>query len=205
MASYIGLILLVAVWLVLVVFFRHYRIWLLYYCVASVGLALLLIFAGARLLPIERWLEMATTSGAHAYASLLGIQTRVFEATPGDILVWVVVQAPGWTIVRVDVECSGFLEMAVLVGLLLFYPSWSFLRRIGYIGVGLVALFGANLVRVVSILTILHTFGKPSIFVAHTIIGRIIFFILAIGVYWLLLSRLTLRSLAVDIRARMRA
>ncbi len=205
MGQYIGFGLLTIAWLALVYFFRRYRIWLVYYCLGAVGLTLLLIFAGARLTPLERWLELATTSGAHAFCEVLGIPTHVFEATPGDILVWVVVQDPGWTIVRVDVECSGFLEMAVLIGLLSFYPTWSFIRRLGYMALGAVALFGANLLRVMTILSILHIFGKSSIFLAHTIIGRIVFFVLAIGVYWLLLSRLTIRDLGVSIQARMRA
>ena len=40
-----------ALWLGLVLFFHHYRVWLFYYTIAAVGLAFLLILGGTRLIP----------------------------------------------------------------------------------------------------------------------------------------------------------
>ncbi|MBC7251661.1 MAG: hypothetical protein H5T62_15455, partial [Anaerolineae bacterium] len=129
MASFGVFVAAAIVWLALLLFFRHYRIWLIFYTIAAVGLTFLLIFAGTRLVPLELWLEMITAYSAHAVSQVMGIPTRVFEVAP-DILVWVVVQEPGWTVVRVGLECSGLLEMAVLSGLLLFYPAWSLGKRV---------------------------------------------------------------------------
>lgn len=192
-----------ALWTALVIFFHWRRIWLLYYTVASVGLALLVVFAGTQLIPLERWLEVATAFSAHWLSLALAIPTRVFEASPGNILVWVVVQNPGWTVVRVDLECSGLLELAVLTGLVLFYPSWSLGVRTRMILIGWVTTFIANVIRVISIILILHAWGKPSIFIAHTIAGRLIFFLLVAGIYWLILTRPTLRSIRQRLQQRM--
>jgi len=190
-------------WLALTAFFYWRRIWLLYYTVASVGLALLLIFGGTRLLPLERWMEYATAFSAHAISTGLGIPTRVFEAAPGNILVWVVVQSPGWTVVRVDLECSGLLELAALTGLVLFYPAWSAPRRAWLVLLGWVVTFGANIIRVLVIILILHGWGKQSIFIAHTLIGRMVFFVIVSGIYWAILTRGTLRTLQKQLTERM--
>lgn len=107
--------------------------------------------------------------------------------------------------VRVDLECSGLLEMAAWCGLLLFYPGWTLARRLRLIGLGSAGIFGANLVRVLSIIFILHLFGKQSLVIAHTVIGRLLFFALVMmGMYWLVFSRLTIRGLASQIAQRMR-
>lgn len=203
MAAPVVLTLAALAWTAAVLFFRHYRIWLAYYTVASVGLTFLLVFAGTRLFPLERLLEVATAYSTHAISQWVGIPTRVFEAAPGNILVWVIVQEPGWTVVRVDLECSGLLEMAVLSGLLLFYPAWSAGRRLWLTLAGWLATFVSNVVRVLAIILILHALGKRSIFVAHTIVGRLIFFALAAAFYWAILTRGTLRALAVRLQKRM--
>ena len=204
MASFAVWSIAFVLWLVLLVFFWHYRIWLMFYVTASVGLALLIAFAGTRFVPLERWLEMATAYTAHAISQAIGIPTRVFEAAPGNILVWVIVQEPGWTIVRVDLECSGLLEMAVLAGLLLFYPAWSVWRRVELLVWGLAATYVSNVIRILSIIAILHGLGKRSIFIAHTIVGRLIFFALAALFYWIVFTRLTLRTLRAREQESMR-
>ena len=203
MAFYIAYGLVAAAWLAVLYFARRHRIWLLFYAVGAVGLALLVVFAATRLLPVEHWLEYAVAYSSHLASRLIGIPTRVFRAAPGNILVWVIVQDPGWTVVRVDLECSGLLEMSAVAGLLLFYPGWTVARRAWLTLVSWVAIFGINIVRIVSIIVTLHVLGKPAILIAHTIIGRLIFFILVMGLYWLVFSRLTLRTLSEQMKARM--
>lgn len=204
-ANVIVFVLACVLWAAALLFFYHYRIWLVFYTVGSVGLAFLLIFGGTRLLPLERWLEMATAYGTHAISHLVGIPTRVFEASPGNILVWVVVQEPGWTVVRVDLECSGLLEMSVLSGLLLFYPAWTTGKRIWLTLLGWLATFTSNIVRVLSIIWILHVLGKRSIFIAHTIAGRLVFFVLVAAFYWIVLTKGTLRVLNKQLQQRMQS
>ncbi len=203
MEGLIGFGLALLVWIAVLAFFRHYRIWLLYYVAGAVGLAFLIIWAGTRLIPLERWLETSTAYSAHWVSRLVGIPTRVFEAAPGNLLVWVVVQKPGWTVVRIDLECSGLLEMAVLSGLLLFYPAWTGWRRVELILFGWAATWVSNIIRVLSIIAILHLLGKRSIFVAHTVAGRLIFFALMMAFYWVVLTRGTLRVLGRQLQERL--
>jgi exosortase family protein XrtG len=201
--SYLIFGLVVFVWITALYVTRRHRIWLLFYAIGSVGLALLIVFAGTRFVPIEHTLEQLVAQASHIMSGWIGIPTQVFHAAPGNILVWVIEQEPGWTVVRVDLECSGLLEMAALAGLVLFYPGWSLWRRTGLTIIGWLAIFDINIVRIMSIIVILHRAGKPAIVVAHTIVGRLVFFVLVMVLYWFVFSRLTLETLSKRIRPRL--
>ncbi|TMC49095.1 MAG: hypothetical protein E6J26_10480 [Chloroflexi bacterium] len=182
-------------WLAVVFFFYHYRIWLPFYVLGAVGLAFLIIAVGRTVLPLEMLLEQFTAYHVHDIAQIFGVETRIFAASPGVILVLVIPQEQGWTLVDIGVECSGLLEEAVLVGLLAFYPSWSLGRRVGLISAGLVATYLGNLVRVLFIVLTLHEWGKDSLFLAHTLVGRVIFFLIVVGIYWAVLTGPTLTQI----------
>ncbi|MBM3956990.1 MAG: archaeosortase/exosortase family protein [Gemmatimonadetes bacterium] len=185
--------LLALVWALAVLFFRANRIWLPYYILGSVGLAFILIFVG-RATPIEPLLQHSVAAGVHAVSEVVHIPTKIFRAAPGAVLVLVISQDVGWTMLQVTVESSGLLESAVITGMLMFYPGWSLGKR-AYLTLGaLLATYVANIVRMMVIVTTLHFVGKDSLLFSHTIIGRAVFFVIVIAIYWYLMTRPTLRT-----------
>lgn len=192
----------IVAWIGALIFLWKNRIFFFFYVLGAVGLAFWLVIIGTRWLPLELILERYTAYHVHAICQVIGIPTRVFEAAPGNILVLVVVQEPGWTVVKVGVECSGLLEGSVLLGLFAFYPGLSWRRRGGLTALGLILTYVANLVRVLFIVLVLHYFGKRSIFVAHTILGRVIFFAAVALLYWWLLTRPTIEVIRQQIQER---
>jgi len=190
---------LMGVWLVAVFFFRRYRIWLLYYLVGAIGLAFALIFLG-RLFFLETAMEQLTAYTTHLVCNLAGIPTKIFQAAPGSLLVMIITQDIGWTVVQITIECSGLLETAAVLGMVLFYPGWSWRKRSWLSAVGIVTIFVANIARLFFIVEILHHGGKDTIFVSHTIAGRAIFFVLSVGIYWFVITRPTLH----DVRSKLR-
>lgn len=189
-----------AVWAVLVFFLRVRRMWLLYYVVAAAGFTLLFLTA-ARGTAVEQSLESITAQHAHDAAGVLGIPTLVFKNAPGTLLVLVVVGRVGWTVIEVGIECSGLLELSAFAGLLLFYPGLGALRRAWLLAVGLAATYAVNILRLLLIIAFLHRGGKNIIFLAHTVIGRGVFFILIVAVYWFIFTRAALK----DVRQRVAA
>lgn len=181
-------------WLGAVVFFRANRIWLPYYILAAVGLAFALIFVG-RATIVEPVLQTMVARSVHYVSIALQVPTRSFEAAPGAILVLVVSQEIGWTMLQVTVESSGLLESAVLTGMIMFYPGWSLRKRLLLVGAGLVATFAANVLRMMTIVLALHYMGKDSLFLSHTIVGRAVFFATVVVVYWVIITRPTLRTI----------
>lgn len=177
-------------WLATLVFLRRHRIWLLFYIAGAVGLTLFGVYF-IRGTPAEGLIERLTAWHAHHLASLVNIETRVFTNAPGTLLVLVVTQPVGWTVVRIGLECSGVLELIVFVSLLLFYPAMGWLRKAWLGTLGVLAIYAANLLRVLTILVLLAWGGKGMIFVAHTIIARALFFGLMLAVYWPIFTRTT--------------
>ncbi len=182
-----------SLWLLAVLFFRLNRIWLPFYIIGSVGLAFLVIFIG-RNSPIEPALQTAVAQGVHAITELINIPTDTFDAAPGALLVLVISQDVGWTMLQVTVESSGLLESGVVLGMLAFYPAWSYRRKFSYIVLALVLTYLANIIRLLVIVATLHYLGKDSLLISHTIIGRAVFFVGVILIYWFLLTRPTLSS-----------
>lgn len=178
----------ITLWVLALVFFRTYRIWLIYYALGTVGLALLLVYISQNLVPGQYAFEAATAESAHYVAGMVGIPTFVFEAVPNTILVLVIAQEVGWTALEVGVESSGLLEVAIFVGLVAFYLGWHWRRKLLFIAAGVAITFVANIARVLVIVLILHYWGKDWLLFAHTLVGKAVFFVLAIAIYWYLLT-----------------
>ena len=184
----------VLVWLLALLFFRSHRNWLPYYIIGSVGSAFLIIGLGRTLFPLETTLRSLTAQSVHQIAGLVGVTTQVFPAVPGALMVLVVPQEMGWTVLNVGVESSGLLEIGVISGMVGFYPGWSLRKRLKIIALGVGATYLANLVRISFIVATLHWGGKEWLFISHTILGRLIFFALMVAIFWLIFSLPTLRT-----------
>lgn len=184
---------LAVVWLALVAVLRLRRLWLPYYVLASVGFCLLVLTA-ARGSVVELALESLTATHGHVAAGWLGIPTLVFHNAPGTLLVLVVIGRAGWTIIEVGIECSGLLEITALTALLLFYPGLSPARRTWLIAGGVVATYVINIVRLLVIIAFLHWGGRDMMWLAHSVIGRAVFFSLVVVVYWFVFTRAALRT-----------
>lgn len=188
---------LIMVWALAVIFFRANRVWLPYYLLGSVGLALIVIFLG-RATPVQEFMETGVSLATFGVANAVGIPARIFENDANSLMIFVIGHIvgndQGWTMVRVTIECSSLLETGVISGMVGFYPGWTLKRRIGLVLIGTVATYLANIVRMTVIIGTLHLFGKDSLFIAHTIVGRAIFFVLVIAIFWYIITLPTMRS-----------
>jgi exosortase family protein XrtG len=178
-----------------VVFAYRYHIWLVYYVIGAVGTAFWSILFLGNVLKMETWLAYSVAWTVHSISNGIGIPTQIFEKAPGLLLVMVVVQNIGWTVLQVGVESSGFLELSVLSSLLLFYPGWSLRRRASAILLGDAALWVANIIRMLIIVVMLNRLGKDALVFAHVYVGKMVFFLLAVAIFWYLITFLTLRDL----------
>jgi len=132
---------------------------------------------------------VATVGLAYGLILLIG------PFSPGVLLVLVIEQDVGWTMLRIGVESSGLLELSVLASLLVFYPGWSLQRRMRYLVIGLGATWAANIVRILLIVVILHYMGKSWLVLAHTYFGKIIFFACIVAIFWWLITRVSIDDL----------
>lgn len=182
---------LFSAWVALVIFLRYYRIWLPYYVLGAVGCAYWLVI-GMKAAGLEIVIASLVASTVSAISNLFGVSAKTFDNAPGLLLVLVVTQNVGWTVLQVGVESSGLLEMCVLTSLLAFYPGWSTSRRIFSVLVGILATWGANIIRMMLIVILLTELGKPVLVLAHTFIGKAVFFVITVIIYWVLITRPTI-------------
>ncbi|NLW91914.1 MAG: exosortase family protein XrtG [Syntrophomonadaceae bacterium] len=180
----------IIIWASIAYYLYKNRIWIFYYIWAAVGMTIIAILL-LRGSPVEYAIEQWTGLILHYSLGLVGIKTMVFDKSPGTVLVLLALEN-SWTCIDIDIECSGLLESCVLLGLLLFFPIGNRRTKIFQAVAGLAALYSANLVRLYTIVAIINIWGRNAMYIAHTLIGRLVFFILAVIIYWYLFTRPTL-------------
>lgn len=172
---------------------RNQRHTLLSYTWSAFGFAVVLILAGQyggwheMLGQIQAVILRAAARGINVQLELLG-QSNLVVPDP-----------TGWSVLSIGIECSTLIEASVFAGIMLFYPRFPLQERLLRTGIGIVATFLINLVRLSVITIVIAWFGKPAVPVAHAFIGRLIFFIGIIGVYWYMLTLPTLRMVKRDL------
>ncbi|MCK4776961.1 MAG: archaeosortase/exosortase family protein [Actinomycetia bacterium] len=115
----------------------------------------------------------------------------------------VVSHSDGWSLLKIGIECSALLEIAVFIGLLLFYPAFTWRRKSLYLVLGVTGTYIVNLFRLMLIVAIITFWGRGAIFPAHAIFGRGFFFILIVIIYWFIITKPTLNLLNKEVKARL--
>lgn len=90
---------------------------------------------------------------------------------------------------KIDFECSGVIEIFAYVALLLFYRVYTVYERI-FVGIiGVVAMVLANALRITVICLIIYFGGVDMYFIAHSIIGRVVFYALSVLLYFYVFTK----------------
>ena len=84
--------------------------------------------------------------------------------------------AAGAISLKIDFECSGIIEILAYLSLLIFYRVYTVYERV-YVGVlGVVAIVLANALRITVISLMIYFGGVDMYHIAHTFIGRFVFY-----------------------------
>jgi exosortase family protein XrtG len=84
----------------------------------------------------------------------------------------------------IDLECSGLIEMMVYIALIAFYPVYDAFDKIKTGIAGIIFIFLFNVIRVLTIILMIYYGGTKTYALAHTIIGRLVFYVLIIILYY---------------------
>jgi len=184
-------------WLFAIAVLYHYRILPLYFVLGAVGLTFLFILV-IRGSSVEYLLEQKTGMILHYILNYFNVSTHVFDKSPGTILVFIKIDE-SWTTLDIDIESSALLEIAVLLGLVIFYPVYSFGKKLWFVLLGTVTLICCNLFRLILVVFIIYWWGRNFNFLAHTLIGRLFFFFAIILLYWCILTRPSIKQVRKDV------
>ena len=187
----------VILWFIITVFFYRHRIWVFYYVWGAVGFTFLLILL-LRGSFVEYQLEHQTAVILYHLLNIFNVKAVVFDRAFGTLLVMVEVDQ-SWTTVNIDIESSSLLEMTILLGLLLFYPAYTRPKKLLLSLVAVTSVYLINILRLIIIVLSIHFWGRNMIFIAHTILGRFVFFILIVALYWEILTKPSLKKIRENI------
>ncbi|WP_338232210.1 exosortase family protein XrtG [Companilactobacillus muriivasis] len=115
--------------------------------------------------------------------SWLGDLTKMSQSYPKYGLVYIVNNLSPVTM-QIDYECSGIIETMAYISLLAFYPTYSRKEKVFYLLLGMLWIYLSNVLRLMLVIIMVHFGGAGLFYLAHTIIGRIVFYLLVITLYY---------------------
>lgn len=89
----------------------------------------------------------------------------------------------------IDYECSGIIEMMAFVSMLLFFEVYTWPERFILSIGGCIAIFIFNVLRILTISSIVYFCGSDYFFIAHTLAGRVVFYALTIILYYIIFTK----------------
>lgn len=172
-------ILCVLVWLYALSVFRRGKLDFFRFIVGSVGL---FIFMMVFLEPV---IVTPLVSLVTSATGVVGEVTGLFESYHDYSILFVTCEATGEALsLYIDYECSGVIEMMAFVALLAFFQVYDIWQRFVVGVLGCIAIFFSNVIRITTICIIIMIWGNDAYYIAHTIVGRIVFYILAVLLYY---------------------
>ena len=167
------------IWIYFLTVFKRGKLDFFRYLVGAVGLfVFMMIFVEPRV--VKPLADLVTSA-----SGVVGHLTGWFEAYHDYSILFVTCERTQESLsLYIDFECSGVIEMMAFVSLLAFFEVYEIWQR-GIVGVlGCVAIFFSNVIRITVICLIISIGGNSTYYIAHTIIGRIVFYILSILLYY---------------------
>lgn len=99
--------------------------------------------------------------------------------------------------VNIDLECSGVIEIAAFLSLIAFFSVYTVPERI-YIGIiGTVYTLITNAFRIMVICLMIHFLGSDYYYIAHTLVGRIVFYLFQVILYFFIFTRSQIRRMKI--------
>ncbi len=185
--SGIVLLILFVLWLYLMIVFKRKKLEFFYFLLGSIG-----TFLFAFLLLREIMTAIMTRLTCFL-TGLLGNALGLFKAYTTHSILFIE-NAHGPISLYVDFECGGVIEILVFISLVCFFAVYSVKEKIVISLIGMVWIIAANIIRLFSICLIINKFGNESYYVAHTIVGRLIFYALSIVLYFYVFTRAQIRK-----------
>lgn len=174
-------------WIYILTVFKRKKLEFFYFLIGSIGTFL---FSFALLRNVLT--EILTTLTCFL-TGLLGNALGIFKAYTSHSILFVE-NAEGPISLYVDFECGGVIEILVFLSLVWFFAVYKVKEKFAISLIGIVWIIVANIIRLFSICLIINQFGNESYYVAHTIVGRMIFYALSIILYFYVFTRAQIRK-----------
>lgn len=170
------------IWIYLLTVLKRAKLSFFYFFCGCVGMFVFMLFWLQPLLTLPMTKLVAVVSGF--FGELTGVADSYFENA-----MLFIQNKESSIVLYIDYECSGMIEIMVFTSLLWFFPVYNFAEKVIVNILGIVWVFVSNIIRILSICTLVYFFGNDIYFLAHTILGRVIFYVLSILLYFFVFTR----------------
>ena len=180
-------VVLFIVWIYILTVFKRKKLEFFYFLLGSIGTFLFSFVA------LRNIMTQILTTLTCFLTGQLGNALGLFTAYTSHSILFIE-NAYGPISLYVDFECGGVIEILVFISLVWFFAVYSVKEKFLTSLVGIVWIIAANIIRLFSICLIINKFGNESYYVAHTIVGRLIFYALSIILYFYVFTRAQIRK-----------
>lgn len=176
------LTLVIILWIYILTVLKRARLDFWFFTLGSAGLFTIAIIV------LQPLLLMPMQNAIAAVSGLLGNLTNTYTSYFEKGLLFI---SHGTTqmALYIDFECTGIIETFAFLSLLWFFPAYQFYEKIAVSVVGIISIFMANVLRIFIISQIIYWFGSNSYFVAHSFVGRLIFYAITLVLYFYVFTR----------------
>ncbi|MDC4186096.1 exosortase family protein XrtG [Loigolactobacillus coryniformis] len=167
----------IVVWLYLLSILKRARLSAFHFIIGSGGLFFILIALSD---PYWVWFfTHAVINGVKWFGELTGMSTVMNRYGLISIS-----NPTAPVTMSIDYECSGIIETVAFLSMVIFLPMYNKFERVFFSILGTLWIYVANVIRLVSVIMIVHFGGGNLFFLAHSIVDRLIFYVLVIMLYY---------------------
>lgn len=170
------------IWLYAIWVLRRTELNFFKFCIGSVGLFFFLMFWVQPL--VTQPLIMAVT----AVSGVLGDVTNMYDSFYQYAILFIPKNTTSVSM-TIDYECSGIIEIMAFSCMLWFFPVYNLIEKLIINSIGIAVIFLANVLRIFVICTLIYFYGNEIFYFAHTIFGRLIFYVISIALYFYVFTR----------------
>ncbi|MGN0505196.1 MAG: exosortase family protein XrtG [Lachnospiraceae bacterium] len=175
-------LLIIVVWLYILSVMKRCKLYYGHFVTGSFGLFILsmLLVRPIAIQPLARVVA--------AIAGLFGDLTGTFTAFFKYGILFISTDTSSITL-QIDFECSGIIEILAFLSLLAFFTVYTVKERV-LVGIsGCICIILSNVLRIIVICEMIHFFGVNVYFIAHAIVGRIVFYMLSVLLYFYVFTK----------------
>ena len=182
MVTYVIAIALIILWCYLLWATHRAKLQFWHFLIGSMGLFVILM------LLVRPVMTEPLARAVAALAGLFGELTNTFVPYFRYGILFVE-SFQGALTLQIDFECSGIIEIMAFLSLLVFYRVYSVPERLVVGIAGTLYIMISNALRIIVICEMIHYLGTDVYYMAHTIVGRIVFYALSIVLYFYVFTK----------------
>jgi exosortase family protein XrtG len=170
------------IWIYMLTVTKRGKLDFWYFIIGSVGLFMFMLFV------IEPVVVQPLQRAVSVVAGMFGDMTGIYEAYYNKSIIFITSKGSSISM-YVDFECSGVVEIMAFLSLVWFFPVYSAYEKIVVSIVGQFVIFLSNVLRIFVICFVIHIWGVDSYYIAHSIVGRIVFYACTVALYFVVFTK----------------